>query len=667
MCGIAGFIDLAGRRSRGENDAIARAMGDAVRHRGPDAGAVWSDPEAGVWLAQRRLAIIDLTEAGAQPMATPDGLAWIVYNGEAYNAAELRPELEAAGYVFRGHSDTEALLYGCRHWGVEKTLARLVGMFAFAYWDGRGRTLTLVRDRLGKKPLYLSHLPAGLAFASELKALRLHPEVPTGIDRSSVAEYLRTSYISAPHSIFAGVGQVAPGEMLVFDTRSGELRRHVWWSALEAAQRGFASPSGGSPEEAVDEAEALIGEATRVRLVSDVPLGAFLSGGIDSSVVVAMMQRHGPGRTRTFSIGYSDADYDEAVHARAVAEHLGTDHTELILEPSDALAVIPSLPEMFDEPFADVSQIPTYLVSKLARGHVTVALSGDGGDEVFAGYNRHVAAGGLLRRLSRLPRPIRTAMAAAMRSLPPDSWQALLSPIPSRLRPRAIGEKLHKLAPLLELDELQQYRRVVSHWNDPGSVVLGGEERPGPADDAALRAHFPDTVSWMRYLDMVTYLPGDILTKVDRASMAVSLEARAPLLDHRLVEFSFRIPSSVHLRNGQSKWLLRQVLERHVPRALFERPKMGFGVPVGTWLRGPLRDWAEALLDERRLRETGLLRPEPVRALWKRHLSGAENAQYLLWPVLMLMAWLERPAAAGGTARPAPDDSSQPLRLASFG
>jgi asparagine synthase (glutamine-hydrolysing) len=429
--------------------------------------------------------------------------------------------------------------------------------------------------------------------------------------------------------------------MLTFDLASRQTSRSAYWSVLDAAERGFAAPFAGTPEDAVDEAEALIGDAVRLRMVSDVPLGAFLSGGIDSSTVVAMMQRHGAGATRTFSIGYTETDYDEAVYARAVAAHLGTRHTELILTPGDALAVIPGLPVMFDEPFADMSQIPTYLVSKLAREHVTVALSGDGGDEVFAGYNRHIAAGGLLKRLALLPRPARIAMAKLMRALPPHRWQALLTPIPSSVRPRAVGEKLHKLADLLDLDEQAQYRRIISQWEDPTAIVIDGPERLGPMDDPSLRRRFPDIVSYMRYLDLVTWLPGDILTKVDRASMAVSLEARAPLLDHRLVEFSFRVPSSIHLRNGEGKWVLRRVLERSVPAALFERPKMGFGIPMGQWLRGPLRDWAEALLDEDRLRSTGLLRPEPVRVLWQRHLAGQTNAQYQLWPVLMLLAWME--------------------------
>jgi asparagine synthase (glutamine-hydrolysing) len=653
MCGIAGLIDAEGRRAPAENLRLARIMADAIRHRGPDGSGAWADEAAGVFLSHRRLAIIDLTEAGAQPMATPDGLGHLTYNGEAYNAADLRPELEAAGYRFRGHSDTEVILYGCRHWGVEETARRLTGMFAFAYWDGKGRTLSLVRDRLGKKPIYWFRRGGRFAFASELRPLMLHPDCPREIDRASVAEYLRSLYVAAPHSIFEGVHKVEPGTVLTLDPRSGRIETRLYWTLREAAERGAAEPFEGSPGEAVDATEALLRDSTRIRMISDVPLGAFLSGGIDSSVVVAMMQE--AGRARTFSIGYREADYDEASDAERVAAYLGTDHTTFVLEPGDALGVIPDLPAIFDEPFADTSQIPTYMVSKLARRHVTVALTGDGGDEVFAGYNRHVAAGGLLRRLEGLPMPLRKATARVMRSLSPSAWQSLLRIVPASRRPRAVGEKLHKLAPLLELGRREQYRRVTSHWSDPAAIVVGGSERPNAIDQDELDPPFADAVAEMRYLDLATYLPGDILTKVDRASMAVSLETRAPLLDHRLVEFSFRIPSSLHLRGGESKWLLRQVLERHVPREMFDRPKTGFGIPLGEWLRGPLRDWAEELLAEPRLAASGLLHPGPIRALWQRHLSRAANAQYELWPVLMLVAWLDAyaPAAASEPRVPA--------------
>ena len=654
MCGIAGLIDAKGRRAPDANRRLAQAMADAIRHRGPDGSGVWGDGEAGVWLSHRRLAIIDLTEAGAQPMATPDGRGHLTYNGEAYNAPDLRPDLEAAGYAFRGHSDTEVILYGCQYWGVAETARRLTGMFAFAYWDARDRKLWLVRDRLGKKPIYWMNRGGSFAFASELRPLLLHPEAPRGIDRSSVAEYLRTLYVAAPHSIIDGVHKLEPGGILTFEPASGRVTTERYWSLDREVARAQADPFCGTPEDAVSEAERLLDDSTRIRLMSDVPLGAFLSGGIDSSTIVALMQKHSAGATRTFSIGYRDSEYDEARHAEQIAAHLGTDHTTFYLEPDDALAVVPELPRIFDEPFADASQIPTYMVSRLARQHVTVALTGDGGDEVFAGYNRHAAAGGLLGRLGRLPGPVRAAMAGTMTSLSPNQWQSLLRIVPGRVRPRAVGEKLHKLAPLLRLKGRDQYRRLISQWPDPAAIARGGGERPGPIDDEGLDALLPDRVAEMRYLDLVTYLPGDILTKVDRASMAVSLETRAPLLDHRLVEFSFRLPSSIHLRGGQTKWVLRQILERHVPRSLYDRPKMGFGVPIDSWLRGPLRDWAEDLLGERRLRDQGLLRPEPVRDLWRQHLSGRVNAQYQIWGVLMLNAWIDAYSAELTGAAPAP-------------
>ncbi|HEX2762673.1 MAG TPA: asparagine synthase (glutamine-hydrolyzing) [Allosphingosinicella sp.] len=653
MCGIAGIVDFAAARDPQANLRLARAMGDALTHRGPDAGGAWADAEGGVFLAHRRLAIVELSEAGAQPMATPDGQGHLSYNGEAYNAQDLRPGLEAAGYRFRGHSDTEVVLYGCQHWGPAETAKRLIGLFAFAYWDKRTRRLTLVRDRLGKKPLYWFRTAKALAFSSELRPLMLHPECPRTIDRASVAEYLRLLSVPAPHSIFEGVGKLEAGAVLTIDVPARRVAESRYWTLRGAAEAAAADPFAGSPEEAVEETERLLLDATRIRLVSDVPLGAFLSGGIDSSTIVALMQEVGGGNTRTFSIGYRSGDYDEAADAERVAAHLGTDHTSFVLEPADALAVIPKLPQIFDEPFADTSQIPTYLVSSLARSQVTVALTGDGGDEVFAGYNRHVAAGGLLRRLGRLPGPARAALSAAMTSLSPDAWSRLLRAVPAGVRPRAAGEKLHKLAPLLRLDEREQYRRLVSHWEEPEELVEGASERPSPIDDPSLDALLPDPVARMRYLDLATFLADDILTKVDRASMAVALETRAPLLDHRLVEWSFRVPTAIHLHGGEGKWLLRRILERRVPRALFERPKMGFGIPVGEWLRGPLRPWAENLLNPARLAATGLVRPEPIRSLWQSHRDGKVNAQYRLWPVLMLVAWLEAYGERGALA-PAP-------------
>lgn len=646
MCGIAGFIDLDATRDPQANDRLADMMQAAIGHRGPDGHAIWRDAARGVWLAHRRLAVVDLTEAGDQPMLTPDGAGILIYNGEIYNAADVRPELEAAGYRLNGHSDTEVLLYACQLWGVERAVGRLGGMFAFAYWDARRGVLTLGRDRLGKKPLYWAQTPKGLMFASELRPLMLHPDCPRRIDRDSVAEFLRTHYVPDPHSILVGVNKLEPGHLLEFDTAPRQTRTHPYWTVAEAVRLGQVDPFRGRPDEAVDETERLLGDAVETRMISDVPLGAFLSGGIDSSLVVAMMQARASRPVRTFSIGYRSAEYDETSDAEAVAAHLGCEHQTFRLGPADALGVIPMLPDIFDEPFADPSQIPTYMVAKLAREHVTVALTGDGGDEVFAGYNRHLAAHGLLARLRGLPGPLRAALAGAMTALPPDRWQALFNLAPNRMRPRRAGEQLHKLAGVLSVSEAEQYRMIISQWPDPEAIVIDGHERPGMIDDDSVTRLIPDAVGKMRYLDLVTYLPGDILTKVDRATMAVSLESRAPLLDHRLVELSWRLPSALHLKDGQTKWILRQILERHVPRAMFARPKSGFGVPIGEWLRGPLRDWAEETISERALNGAGLLRAGPVRALWGRHLSGEVNAQYQLWPVLMLQAWHARHAAS---------------------
>lgn len=644
MCGIAGHVDFAGSRSNEANERLARAMGDAIRHRGPDSGALLQATKE-TWLSFRRLAIVDTSEAGNQPMSTPDGHAHIVFNGEAYNAGDLRPELEAAGFPFRGHSDTEVVLYGCKHWGVAETARRLIGMFAFAFADSEARTVSLVCDRYGKKPLYWFQSGGAFAFASELKSLVLHPACPREIDRSSIAEYLRLLYIPAPNTIYVGAQKLEPGRVLTLQLGSKGTTISEFWSLREAVERAKSNPFTGTPNEAVQEAQALLLDATRIRLISDVPLGAFLSGGMDSSTIVALMQEVGSKPVRTFSIGYASKAYDESADAERIATHLGTDHTTFRVEPEDALAVIPSLATMFDEPFADTSQIPTYLVAKLAREHVTVALTGDGGDEVFAGYNRHLAANGLLRRLGALPSPIRSALSGAMTGLAPNTWQAMFDLLPESARPRSAGEKLHKLAPLLKLSEREQYRRVISYWDDPG-LLMDADERPSVLDDASLDRLLNDPVERMRFLDIATYLPGDILTKVDRATMAASLEARAPLLDHRLVEWSFRVPTSVHIQNGQGKWILRQILAKRVPAELFERPKSGFGIPLGEWLKGPLRPWAEELLSEGRLVDAGL-KPGPVRQLWQDHLDGRSNGQYLLWPVLMLMAWLEQWTGAG--------------------
>ena len=513
-------------------------------------------------------------------------------------------------------------------------------MFTIALWDRRERTLTLIRDRLGIKPLYWAKFGGLFLFGSELKALRAYPGWTPRIDRSAVAAFMRFNYIPAPHTIYQGVQKLEPGTILTLPWR-GEPHLERFWNARAVARSGMQNPLSASDGELTDRLEELLRDSVQRRMVADVPVGAFLSGGIDSSTVVALMQATNPGKVHTYTIAFEIPGYNEAQHAAAIAKHLQTQHTELTVTPQDALDVIPRLPEFYDEPFADSSQIPTYLVSKMTRRHVTVALSGDGGDELFAGYNRYQLTTRFWRGLSLLPRTIRRGLAAALTSVPAERWTRLLSVLPAAL-PGQVGDKIHKAAAVLtshDSDDL--YRRLVTHWT-PDVITPGIDEPKGVLWDPAVAAEFPGLLERMQFLDLVTYLPDDILTKVDRASMAVALEARVPLIDHRVVEFAWRLPRAAKIRGGVSKWLLRQVLYRHVPATLIERPKMGFGMPLGEWLRGPLRDWAESLLDEQRLREAGLVDAAQVRRHWQEHLSGHRNWQYLLWDVLMLEAWRER-------------------------
>ncbi len=640
MCGIAGVLTSAiGAREPLERNAMA--MADSLAHRGPDDHGLWSDPEAGIALAHRRLSIVDLSPAGHQPMASADGRFVMTYNGEIYNFQDMRPELEARGIRFRGHSDTEVILEAFAPYGVEATVKRLIGMFTMGIWDRRERTLTLVRDRLGIKPLYWAKFKNLFLFGSELKALRAHPDWPQRIDRGAVAAYLRHNYIPAPHSIYQGVNKLEPGCILTLPW-GGEPRIERYWDARAAAQAGLADPLRVDDGEMIGQLESLLKDAVGRRMVADVPVGAFLSGGVDFSTVVALMQAANAGPVRTYSIGFDIAGYDEAPYAAAVARHLNTEHTELTVTSKDAFDVIPRLPDFYDEPFANSSQIPTYLVSAMTRQHVTVALSGDGGDELFGGYNRYQLAQKFWRTLSLFPRTVRHGFASALRALPADRWSSLFSILPGRLRPSQPGDKLHKLASVLALDDVAAiYRTLVTHW-EPTDLMPGVEEPKGPLWDETVGTQFRGLLERMQFLDLVTYLPDDILTKVDRASMAVGLEARVPLIDHRVVEFAWRLPRSALIRNGDSKWILRQVLYRHVPRELIERPKMGFGIPLGEWLRKPLRDWAESLLDEKRLREAGLVDAAMVRRYWNEHLSGQRNWQYHLWDILMLEAWRER-------------------------
>ena len=641
MCGIAGFVGDVPKIAGGNVDNIAQSMAASLEHRGPDDQGIWVDAEAGTALVHRRLSIIDLSPAGHQPMVSANERFIITYNGEVYSHQPIAGELTARGHRFRGYSDTEVILESFAANGVEATLQRMIGMFAIALWDRRERMLTLIRDRLGIKPLYWAKFGELFLFGSELKALRTHPGWTPRIDQSAVAAFMRHNYIPAPHTVYEGVHKLEPGTILTLPWK-GEPRIARFWDARAVARDGIHSPLAGSDAELTEQLETLLQDAVSRRMIADVPLGAFLSGGIDSSTVVALMQKAGAGRVKTFSIGFDIPGFDEAPYAAAVARHLQTDHTELTVTSRQALDVIPRLPEWYDEPFADSSQIPTYLVSAMTRRHVTAALSGDGGDELFAGYNRYQVTRRFWRVLSLLPRSVRKAIAAALTAVPPDRWTSLLSALPPRLRPPQIGDKLHKVAAVLDLDSADAlYRRLVSHW-DPAEIMPQAGEPASILDDGSLTKEFPQLLERMQFLDLVTYLPDDILTKVDRASMAVALEARVPLLDHRVVEFSWRLPRASKVRHNTSKWLLRQVLYRHVPPALVERAKMGFGIPLGEWLRGPLRDWAEALLNERRLREAGLLDHALVSHYWKEHIEGRRNWQYLLWNVLMLESWRQR-------------------------
>ncbi|RMH63328.1 MAG: asparagine synthase (glutamine-hydrolyzing) [Cyanobacteria bacterium J003] len=663
MCGLTGFWQFGGCPGDDARATVQR-MADTLIHRGPDDAGVWVDAEVGIALGHRRLAILDLSPAGHQPMVSASGRYVIVFNGEIYNYLELREKLtkvNPTGMVppWRGHSDTETLLAAFEAWGIEKTLERVVGMFAIALWDRKRRMLTLARDRMGEKPLYYGWVHGTLVFGSELKALRAYPGFDNAIERQALALFMRYDYIPAPWSIYENIWKLPPGCFVQFGEQSlspgaspagkGEIK--AYWSVREVAEAGFREPLACTEAEAAQELERLLRQAITGQMVADVPLGAFLSGGVDSSTVVALMQAQSARPVQTFTIGFHEGDYNEAEHAKAVARHLGTAHTDLYVTPDDAMAVIPRLPALYDEPFADSSQIPTFLVAGLARRQVTVSLSGDGGDELFGGYTRYFWTRALWKRLGVVPMPLRRALAAALTGPSPAAWNRvfrLLGPLlPRRLRVKLAGDKMHKLAELLALNSLEAvYCYLVSHWQHPAEELVIGCAEPEtilsrrdawPASLAQGQRPFEEV---MMFLDQLSYLPDDILVKVDRAAMGVSLETRVPLLDHRVVEFTWRLPYHFKIREGQSKWLLRQVLYQYVPKELIERPKMGFGVPLDQWLRGPLREWAEDLLSEARLKRKAFLNPELVRQKWQEHLLGRRNWAYHLWNVLMWEAWL---------------------------
>lgn len=658
MCGIAGYFSPSHGMRGVELKAVAERMASAVAHRGPDDGGLWLDEHAGLALSHRRLSIIDLSPAGHQPMTSASGQYVIAFNGEIYNHLELRRALDLRtaspfpadtvgdGTSWRGHSDTESLLAAIATWGVGETLKQCVGMFVFALWDRSARSLTLARDRLGEKPLYYGWQGENFLFGSELKALRAHPAFRGEINRDALALFMRHNAIPAPYSIYQGIYKLPPGTWLTIRPGERAVRPRTYWSAREAAETGQRSPFVGSDAEACAALDTVLRQAVAGQMLSDVPLGAFLSGGVDSSAIVALMQAQSARPVRTFTIGFHEVGYNEAQHAHAVASHLGSEHTELYVSAEQAMAVIPRLPALYDEPFADSSQIPTFLVSELARRHVTVSLSGDGGDELFGGYNRYFWATHIWQRIGWAPFALRAALAGALTVLPPSVWnhafKGLAWFLPSGWRYANPGDKLHKLAEILAVRSPEEiYLGLVSHWKRPAEVVLGAREPATVVTDQSQWIDLPDFESRMMYLDQMTYLPDDILAKVDRAAMGVSLETRVPLLDHRVVELAWSLPLSMKIRHGQGKWLLRQVLYQYVPQALIERPKMGFGVPIDVWLRGSLKAWAEDLLDEGRLRQEGYFNPGPIREKWAEHQAGRRNWSYYLWDVLMFQAWLE--------------------------
>jgi asparagine synthase (glutamine-hydrolysing) len=648
MCGLAGFLETQGGPEEGLAFARLAAMAEAIRHRGPDSEGAWIDGAAGVGLAHRRLAIVELSPAGAQPMLSASGRLVLVFNGEIYNHLDLRLALGADAPAWRGHSDTETLLAAFETWGVEETLRRAIGMFAIALWDRAARTLTLARDRMGEKPLYYGWgrrdgQPPVLLFGSELRALRAHPDFDPAVDCGALGLLLRYGYVSGPATIHAGVRRLPPACFVRIEVGRPDPEPVPYWRApLETAEAG---PVWRDETEAMDGVEAALAQAVAGQMMSDVPIGAFLSGGVDSSLVVALMRRAGGDAPRTFCIGFEDPSFDESSHARAVAAHLGARHTEFRLGDADALAVVPTLPELYDEPFADASQVPTALVSRIARGVVTVALSGDGGDELFAGYPRYQKSARLWRLRARAGGALSTLAAAGLDAAPAKLWRAV-----DALRGRGpwdrgetLGQKAIRLADLLRARDLADFhRRYVSQWFDPAAVARNGAGAPGPLDAERPGVGALAIDERFMALDAASYLPEDLMVKVDRAAMAVSLETRAPFLDPRVVAAARRTPFALKRRDGRNKWLLRQILHRHVPRALVDRPKAGFSTPVGAWLRGPLRGWAEALLAPERLAREGYLNPGPIAECWRAHLSGRANWEHRLWHVLVFQAWFER-------------------------
>jgi asparagine synthase (glutamine-hydrolysing) len=647
MCGIVGMLD-PNHRSADQLTAMVIRMGDTLIHRGPDGTGHWSEPSGTVAFCYRRLAVVDLTSSGCQPMISPDERWVVVFNGEIYNFQNLRKQLSNDGATFRGRSDTEVLLMAVQYWGLDRTLEAIEGMFAIALWDRFRRELHLVRDRFGEKPLYYGWIDGRLAFTSELKAIAALPGFSPNLDRDAISLYLRRDCIPAPFTVYQGFFKLLPGSFITVpaDTRPGStLIPRPYWSALAEVEMAKRQPLIGSTRQLTDELEETLSRAVSSRMVADVPVGAFLSGGVDSSLIVALMQKLSNQPIHTFTVGYSDRAFDESTEAASIASHLGTDHSTLQVSDEDVTQVLPQLPEIWDEPFADPSQIPTLLLSRFTRSNVTVSLSGDGGDELFAGYNRHVSLEKIWSRINAVPPSLRRSIEKSLNIIPHNlinGVDAFAQILPTRMKIRNPSNKIAKLGKILSSTTLEQaYFSLISQWDSADAMVIGSRDLYATNSVPRQQQSFSSFTEEMLWLDLVTYLPDDILTKLDRASMAVSLETRVPFLDRDVFRFAWRLPMEMKVRENKSKWILREVLYRHVPPKLIERPKTGFGLPLGELLRGGLRPWAEELLNEKRLRNQGIVEPTPVLRAWQLHLSGRKDLEYELWSILMLQSWID--------------------------
>ena len=648
MCGITGFYS----NTLSTFNNIILKMNSAITHRGPDSNNVWQDKNSGIFLGHQRLSIIDLSMAGNQPMVSNSGRFILTYNGEIYNHLEIRKELKKIdlNIKWKSNTDTETLLEALEYWGTEKTLKKTIGMFAFGLWDKRKRSLTLARDRMGEKPLYFGwqgkKLKKVFLFGSELKSLKVHPEFNREINRDAIALQLRHNYIPDPYSIYKGIHKLLPGHYLELTQK--DLKQNflpaskIYWSLTKSAIYGNSNQLTQSDENIQDDLEKCLKLSVKQKMISDVPLGAFLSGGIDSSTIVSLMQSQSTHPIKTFTIGFNEDDYNEAQYAKKIANHLGTDHTELYFSSKTALEIIPKLPIIYDEPFSDNSQIPSILLSQLAKKDVKVALSGDGGDELFCGYNRYISTNNWLNKFSSIPISLREILAYALKLISQNNWNKLFKLLPGLNQHVNYGHKIHKGAKALETSTLLDlYNIFFSHWQNPTEVVINSREQGNFLSDFKSEVLNFNNHQKMMLLDLITYLPNSILVKVDRASMASSLEARVPFLDHKLIEYVWKIPHALKFRDGNGKWILKQILNKYVPKNLTERPKKGFGIPIGFWLRGPLKDWAENLLNEKKLSQEGYFNTKLIRDKWKEHLSNKNNWQYDLWNVLMFQAWID--------------------------